>query len=302
MQSSLHADSSSYQPPALPPMTDYLATSLSLDTRVPAFCDSIDRLSGCLERVVAKVADCSILSQMSSSRHHSSEKTEESTLHSKCALRTVPACSSSFLSLSVPAALVPHANPPPCNLSGLAGVTNRYAPAGPPTDFAGVPGAVQSVAVPTIIPPFPAIPLPLPPHAISALQLPVLVAQAQTAQIFPAHLSELRRSEPTGGAMPFTSSSSIGYKLSGFPPCGPPDDPDDGDPDKRKRKKDINEKCKDEFLIDSAFLCCLGTLQWLHEVRSRAVRARHGPHHQGLYRPDGNENGRRRRVNGRDEE
>ena len=82
VHSSLHdANSASHQPPALPPVSDYLATSSSLDTRVPAFCDTIDRLSGCLERVVTKVAEGAISSQSSSSRHHVVQKTEESTLH-----------------------------------------------------------------------------------------------------------------------------------------------------------------------------------------------------------------------------
>ena len=63
VHSSLHAGSASHQPPALPPVSDYLATSSSLDTRVPALCDTIDRLSGCLERVVTKMGEGAISSQ-----------------------------------------------------------------------------------------------------------------------------------------------------------------------------------------------------------------------------------------------
>ena len=43
-----------YQPVALPPVSIYLATAgLSTDAPGPSLDDAIDRLSGCLERVVA---------------------------------------------------------------------------------------------------------------------------------------------------------------------------------------------------------------------------------------------------------
>ena len=113
VHSSIHAGSASHQPQALPPVSDYLATSSSLETRVPALCDTIVRLSGCLECVVTKVAEGAISSKSSSSRHHVVQKTEESTCHPQCALRTVPLYSSSVFSASVPAAVVSHADPPP---------------------------------------------------------------------------------------------------------------------------------------------------------------------------------------------
>ena len=99
VQSPQHARSSSHQPPALPPSADYLATSSSIDTRVPDLCDTTDRLSGCLERVMTKVAEGAISSQSFSSRHNAVQKTEESTLHTQCALRTGPVYSSVFLRL-----------------------------------------------------------------------------------------------------------------------------------------------------------------------------------------------------------
>ena len=142
MHSFLHAGSASHQPPALPPVSDYLATSSSLDTRVPALCDTIDHLSGCLERVVTKVAEGAISSHSSSSRHFVVQKTEESTFHPKCALRTVPAYSSSVFTASVPAAVVDHADPLPHNVWALGSVTNQHASAGPPPLFVGVPEAV----------------------------------------------------------------------------------------------------------------------------------------------------------------
>ena len=37
-------------------------------------------------------------------------------------------------------------------------------------------------------------------------------------------------------------------------PGGPPDDPDEGDPDKRRREREIDAKCKGVFSIDSAAL------------------------------------------------
>ena len=56
---------------------DYLAAGLSLDKQAPFLYNTIDRLSGCLERVMAaKVADWASLTQMYSSRFHVEQKNE----------------------------------------------------------------------------------------------------------------------------------------------------------------------------------------------------------------------------------
>ena len=122
---SLHAGSASHQPSPLPPVSDYLATSSLLDTRVTALCDTIDCLSGCLERVVIKMAEGAISSQASLSRHHVVQKIEESTLHPQCVLHIVPVHSSSVYCSSVPAAVVPHFDPPLPNVWALGRVTNQ---------------------------------------------------------------------------------------------------------------------------------------------------------------------------------
>ena len=125
--------------------------------------------------MAAKVADCAISSESPCSRHHVEQKTDESTRHPQCALRTVPGCSSVFSS-SLPAAVVPHAFPPPCNAWGLGGVTNQYVSGGAPTNFVGIPGAIQAVAVPSMVPPFLTIPLPVPLPAILMFKTPPVAA------------------------------------------------------------------------------------------------------------------------------
>ena len=84
--------------------------------------------------------------------------------------------------------------------------------------------------------------------------MPALVVPAQPLQVPPTGQSANSRSDTIGNAGPVVSSGSSGFNLSGLPPGKPPDDPDDGDPDKRKRKKDIDAKRRGVFIIDIAAL------------------------------------------------
>ena len=124
----------------MPPVSDNLATSSYLHTRKPAICDTIDRYSGCLERVVTKVAENAISSQSSSLEHHAVQKIEESPLHPHCALRTVPAYFSSVFYSSVPAAIVPHTVLLHSNVWAFGSLTNQHAYAGYPLGFVRVTG------------------------------------------------------------------------------------------------------------------------------------------------------------------
>ena len=53
VHSSGHATSCSYRPFALPPLSDYLATSTCLDKPGHSLDENIDRLKECLKRAVA---------------------------------------------------------------------------------------------------------------------------------------------------------------------------------------------------------------------------------------------------------
>ena len=156
--------------------------------------------------------------------------------------------------MSVPAALVPHAEPLPPNAWALGTVRNLHASANPPSDFVGVLGAAQVVAVPSAVPSITAIPLPIPPLPIPVLQMPMLIEPTQPLQAPPTGQSATSRLDTIDGVFPAIASGSSGCKQSGLPPGGPPDDPDDGDPEKRKREKEIDAKRKGVFTIDSAAL------------------------------------------------
>ena len=74
----VHNFNNSYKLPWLPPVSDYIAFSLSLDTPASLQHDSIDRLSGWLKSVVAaKIADCANLSLPSSSRYQVNQNTDQ---------------------------------------------------------------------------------------------------------------------------------------------------------------------------------------------------------------------------------
>ena len=84
--------------------------------------------------------------------------------------------------------------------------------------------------------------------------MPAITAPTQPLQAFPTGQSTTSRSDTIGGAAPAINPGSSKCKQSGLPPGGPPDDPDEGDPDKRKREKEIDAKRKGVFTIDSAAL------------------------------------------------
>lgn len=101
----LATTSFAYQPPAYFTIADYVAAGLSFDTRAPSLYITIDRLSGCLERVVAvKLANCAISSQQSFSRHQLQQNDEECTFYPQYSLRALlVSCSvfSSFVARAV---------------------------------------------------------------------------------------------------------------------------------------------------------------------------------------------------------
>ena len=79
-------------------------------------------------------------------------------------------------------------------------------------------------------------------YSASTSQAPPAVSQPTP----PSHSAEV-----LGGNCPSSSSGSTGSKGGpALPPVGPPDDPDD-DPERKKRDKDIDNKRKGQFLIDS---------------------------------------------------
>ena len=155
---------------------------------------------------MSKVAEGAISSQSSSSRHHVVQKTEDSNFHPQCALRTVPVYSSSVFSASVPAAVVPHADPPPLNVWALGSVTNQHASAAPSSDFVGVCGANQAVAKPLVVPPITAIPFRVPPQQIPVFLMPALTVPAQPLLVTPTGKSTNSRSDTIGGAAPVVGS------------------------------------------------------------------------------------------------
>ena len=189
-------------------MADYFAASSSLDTHVPAPCDTIDRLSGCLELVVANVTNGAFQSQSFSSRHHVVLKTEKSTLNPQCGLRTVPVYSFSIFFLCLHMAVVPHADPvPPMCETSVASQISRL-PLGPRQCFLEVPGAAQSVAVPSMVSPITAVSHSVPPLPFSVFQMPAHTAPTQPLQALPTGQSPIYRSDTIGGAAPATGSDS----------------------------------------------------------------------------------------------
>ena len=108
--------------------------------------------------------------------------------------------------------------------------------------------------MPSMVFPIKAIPIPVPHLQISLFQMPALTVSTQPLQVPPTGQSAISRSDTIGGAASVVGTGSSGFNQSGLLHGEPPDDQDDGDPDKCKRDKEIDAKRKGVFTIDSAAL------------------------------------------------
>ena len=199
----------------------------------------IDRLIGCLGHVMAaNMASCTISPKPFVFSQHSAK---DRAVFATFSVR-IPFCSRFlfYCSSFVVTAAYFGVDLSPRNAWGFSGVSYPFASGGPPTRFLDFYGLVPLVAPYSVCFTVLIVLFPLPLPKFPTLQVPPVAAAALYFGAVLAsqfHKFEVPRSESASNTVPLTGAGITLHKQSGSSPVGLPDDPDEREPNKRKRQR-----------------------------------------------------------------